>query len=210
VLGEGLRLMGAVSPKAKARQKANKAWRNIKDRCLKPTHRSFARYGGRGITVCERWMSFENFLADMGMPKPGEQIDRIDNDGGYEPGNCRWTSARTNMNNRSNSRRAVVGDKAIALSEISELSGVGYSTIQQRVQRGWSGAALLDPPRPSNCSRNAGLSNPSCRLNDADVERIRDMFKFGGDRSAIASLFGIHKDYVRKIGYGRARSHASA
>ncbi len=80
-----------------------RAWAKMKDRCLNPDSRSFADYGGRGITVCDRWIDgFENFLDDMG-PKPGPRlsIDRIDNDGNYEPGNCRWaTQSQQNANRR--------------------------------------------------------------------------------------------------------------
>ena len=72
-------------------------------RCYNPKHPRFADYGGRGITVCERWLTFANFLADMGEPPPGLTLDRIDNDGNYEPGNCRWatdTQQRTNKRPR--------------------------------------------------------------------------------------------------------------
>lgn len=75
-------------------------WRSMKHRCMKQDNHNYKGYGGRGIIICERWLNFKNFLEDMG-PKPeGMQIDRINNDGNYEPGNCRWVTPKENSNNR--------------------------------------------------------------------------------------------------------------
>lgn len=76
-------------------------WFTMRRRCSDPKTESYKRYGGRGIKVCERWQKFENFLEDMGEKPKGLQIDRIDNDGDYEPGNCRWVTAKENANNKS-------------------------------------------------------------------------------------------------------------
>lgn len=76
-------------------------WGSMRHRCRNPKSSKYADYGGRGISVCERWNSFENFLADMGRrPTPAHSLDRINNDGNYEPGNCRWATPKEQMNNR--------------------------------------------------------------------------------------------------------------
>ena len=71
-------------------------WHSMVQRCTNPNVKQYKDYGGRGIAVCERWLKFENFLADMGERPVGKQIDRINNDGNYEPGNCRWVTAKEN------------------------------------------------------------------------------------------------------------------
>ncbi|MEU1273052.1 helix-turn-helix domain-containing protein [Streptomyces sp. NPDC005799] len=77
-----------------------RSWADMVDRCTRPTHKRWADYGGRGITVCERWRKFENFLADVGDRPPGMTIDRVDNDRGYEPDNFRWANTSTQNRNR--------------------------------------------------------------------------------------------------------------
>lgn len=91
-------------------------WADMRQRCRNPSHHAYARYGGRGITVCDRWSAFENFLNDMGeRPTPQHSIDRVDNDKGYFPENCRWaTWKEQNMNRRlyqlaTNNRSGLTG-----------------------------------------------------------------------------------------------------
>lgn len=82
------------------------SWQNLRARCLYPSVPSFPNYGGRGISVCGRWRSFANFLADMGERPPGTWIDRIDVNGNYEPGNCCWATPSEQQRNKRRTARS--------------------------------------------------------------------------------------------------------
>ena len=85
----------------KTKTKAYKAWQQMKQRCTNPNAQYFHRWGGRGITFCSDWERFDKFLADMGEPSAGMSLDRIDNDGNYEPSNCRWATNKEQSQNTS-------------------------------------------------------------------------------------------------------------
>lgn len=117
---------------------------NLKARCLRPSDPDYPRYGGRGVTVCDRWLhgeggltGFECFLADMGEP-PFEKasIDRIDGTKGYSPDNCRWATSKQQGNNRYNNRWVEIEGIQKTVTQWSEISGVGSKTILYRLNCG--------------------------------------------------------------------------
>ena len=97
------------------------SWKNMRQRCCNQNHKNYKDYGGRGIVICDRWNSFINFLTDMGEPPPGTSLDRINNDHGYEPGNCRWATPKEQANNRRNrwrNRSATIPSTDLPRNEI--------------------------------------------------------------------------------------------
>lgn len=116
------------------------AWGNMIQRCTNSKRAEFENYGGRGITVCERWAAFENFYSDMG-PRPSSRhsIDRIDNDGNYEPGNVRWATKSEQSRNQRRSRIVTVEGKKTHISDVAERYGMPNKTTYMRVVGlGWS------------------------------------------------------------------------
>jgi hypothetical protein len=110
----------------------------MKRRCFAVDDKSYKNYGGRGVTVCTRWLQFENFLADMGVPQFGLQLDRIDNDGDYEPENCRWTTRKQNMRNTRANRLLTIGAETKCLTAWAEQYGISFCTVCDRLRRGWT------------------------------------------------------------------------
>lgn len=108
----------------------------MRDRCLNPKRHNFKFYGGRGITICERWLEFANFLADMGERPDGLQLDRIDNDGHYEPGNCRWVTKQHNARNRSSNRLLTIDGETKTVTEWALLKGLPPDRVRGRLSRG--------------------------------------------------------------------------
>lgn len=123
-------------------------WASMKYRCSSPKHKNWDDYGGRGIRVCNRWEKFEYFLADMGERPCGTSIDRIDNDGDYEPGNCRWASQKDQRRNARNNRLVDLGDGAGPLPLVvqCERRGLVQKRVEQRISTGMSPCAALTKP----------------------------------------------------------------
>jgi hypothetical protein len=124
------------------------SWQAMKSRCGNPKNREYVRYGGRGITVCGRWRdSFELFLEDMGpRPTSSHSIDRINCNGSYEPGNCRWATSKEQARNTRNTRYITLSGQTKSLAEWCEVSGLRAFTILYRIDAGWDDEAILNTP----------------------------------------------------------------
>ena len=121
-------------------------WDSMVRRCHNPKHQAFKDYGGRGITVCASWRKFENFFQDMGRAPPGMWLDRINNNGNYEPGNCRWATPTQQGRNKRTNRLLTVGDVTATVPEWAERSGLKRTTIKERLRRGWSPLRAVTAP----------------------------------------------------------------
>lgn len=133
------RISAAVSTHRRTKSKEYYCWAGIKQRCSNPKNLMYRHYGGRGIRICDRWSeSFEAFLEDMGFAPPGTSIDRIDNDGDYEPGNCRWTTRDVQGKNRRGLHPITVRGETHLMAEWGRIAGVRRGTIANRLRWGWS------------------------------------------------------------------------
>lgn len=119
-------------------------WQSMKSRCNNPNNHAFKRYGGRGISVIHRWLEFKNFLEDMG-PRPTDDLslDRIDVDGNYCPENCRWAT-RTEQSRNTRKAKNSLFNRSIL--DVSEESGIPYSTLRFRLRSGWSAERAISTP----------------------------------------------------------------
>jgi hypothetical protein len=116
------------------------SWVEMIRRCYSPNKvRAYANYGGRGITVCKEWLdSFESFIRDMGPRPAGHSLERIDNNGNYEPSNCRWATPKEQARNRRNSVRLTINGRTMVVSAWAEEAPVCAATIYERLSKGWS------------------------------------------------------------------------
>lgn len=113
-----------------------RAWTSMRSRCFNRNHHKWKNYGGRGITICDRWLkSFESFASDMGQrPGPGYSLDRIDTNGNYEPGNCRWATAREQANNSRSNRVITWNGETLTLTEWARRLGRNAGTLWSQLK----------------------------------------------------------------------------
>lgn len=149
------------------RTRLYRLWGTIKARCNRETHSSYKNYGGRGIKVCEEWSrSFESFrdwahdngyYEDLGKSGRNKMtIERIDNNGDYEPSNCRWATNLEQMNNKRDNVYYTINNETKTLTEWSRITGVKSGTIYKRIRNGWlPERAITEPPQKRNFGKSA-------------------------------------------------------
>lgn len=136
--------------------KEYRAWQAMLTRVRNPKAIEYSKYGGRGISVCERWLAFENFLTDMGRaPSPKHTVDRVDNDGNYEPGNCRWATYGEQRRNASHVVMVEIDGKRLCLKDACALRGVRYKLVHRRISAlGWSVEEAMSCPKKTTWCRH--------------------------------------------------------
>jgi hypothetical protein len=186
-----------------------RSWQAMIVRCCKPNSTQYFRYGARGIKVCERWRhSFENFLKDMGPRPAGATIDRINGDGNYEPGNCRWANAKEQSRNRSSSISVTLNGTTMSLAECAERYGVDRHLLWGRLKRGWPvERAIFDAPNRSRPGLHAGSMHPQTNLTEDDIRAMRARYANGEHAEAVAASFGTTAANVRNIVARRTWKH---
>lgn len=129
------------------RSKVYRIWTGMKNRCQNPNNAAFHNYGARGIEVCPEWESFSKFLSDMGEPKDGETLDRIDNELGYSKANCRWATRTEQGRNRRANHFISVGGETKLLCDWAQDLGISHCTILRRIKIGWTVEEAVTTPK---------------------------------------------------------------
>lgn len=130
------------------RWRINNIWRGMIKRTTRPSHSEWKNYGGRGIKVCERWLEYRNFYEDMAPSyRAGLTVDRIDVNGDYEPGNCRWATYALQARNKRNNRMITHDGRTLCVADWAGELGIPLDTVYRRVSRGWPLKKALFTPR---------------------------------------------------------------
>lgn len=132
--GRGCGCLGGKKTHGLARTPIYNTWHMMLQRCNNPNHKFYLNYGGRGVTVIDRWNTFANFYEDMGPRPKGTTLDRIDNNGNYEYANCRWATTRQQVNNRINTKFI----DGVPLADVARTYAICPRVLWQRLDRGWT------------------------------------------------------------------------
>jgi hypothetical protein len=166
-----------------------RAWAGMMQRCYNPKNRRYSSYGGRGIAVCVRWKSFENFISDMGLkPSADLSIDRIDNDKGYSPDNCRWATRSQQQNNKSpyNGENLMRGDDHWTRKDPARSRSIAAENICK--------------------AHGSGENNPNSKMDLRKANALKQVYKNSQSltMTELGKKFGIGRETARKIVRGKA------
>lgn len=167
------------------------AWKGMLQRCNNPQSQAYRHYGGRGITVCKAWEDFTTFFTDMGPRPKGLSIDRIDNDGNYEPGNCRWANKSTQSRNTRVNHVIVYKGVERVLEEWAEILGIKSNTILTRLKRGWPTDEALE-------FKQRITSLTTSRLPEDTWQEIYALRKQGYTITELSELFEIDTSQISR------------
>jgi len=204
------------SPLPRSYRPEYRIWMNMRRRCSDPRNQSFYLYGNRA-QVCAAWdKSFDQFLADMGpRPSPKHSLDRIDNNGNYEPHNVRWATPKEQARNTSSTRFLTVEGVTKPFTQWAEEVGITVQSLEYRLKNGWSPEdAVSRPPQKSVPHRDSlitkrkrGSGHHLSKLRDGDVLQIRAAFKEGEAQVSLAQRFNIAPGTVAAIVHNRTWKH---
>lgn len=143
-----------------AKSRTYNTWANMLQRCVNPLSTSYINYGKLGISVCQRWYSFDEFLADMGERPAGTSLDRIDSQGNYEPSNCRWATRKEQANNKRSNRCIEYAGIVKNVSQWADFAKIEYSTLYSRIKKGWDIERALNTSVTAQKRRETKQSAP--------------------------------------------------
>jgi hypothetical protein len=184
-------------------------WSAMINRCSNPNKQGYENYGGRGITVCDSWKDFGQFCEDMGDKPEGTSLDRIDNNKGYSPDNCKWsTRFEQNRNTRAN-RYLTANGKTQIMADWASETGLSEQVIKRRIDvYGWSEQdALTTPVNGRRATSYNGSKNGKAKLTENSVAQIKEMIKQGVKGRCIAKLFNVSENLISSIKRGQRWSH---
>lgn len=191
-----------------SRSRLYNIWLSMKQRCENPKNSSYERYGGRGIKVCKKWSRSSKAFFDWALANGYSDhltIDRIDNNGNYEPSNCRWVIDKTQCRNRRSNITVEYNNKKITLIELSEITGINHKVLYARYKRGDRGKRLTRPPYKERDTLK-GEKNLNSKITVDIAKEVKSRLSNGESATKIAKELNISKYIVYDIKAGKTWS----
>ncbi|MGN5653475.1 hypothetical protein [Bacillus sp. Brlt_9] len=185
-----------------------KRWNSIKQRCFNPKHPNYHHYGGRGIVMCETWKEdfekFYNWSLENGFEED-LTLDRIDNNGIYEPNNCRWVTMEEQSNNKRDNIIVEYEGAEMTLKQAANNMAVNYKALEARYRRGYRGKELFQELK----EHTAGSLNGNSKLKEEQVKQIKTLLRKGLSQTKIAKMYGVSKHCIHHIKIEKTWKHVT-